>query len=166
MNQHVEVRACVTCGVTKPLTDFRLRKSHSTGEHYRGKVCRACHQAKSSVWRKSNPDKVRQYNANTRAKNPEYDKKRAIEYHFRRKFGITVAERDEMLARQSGKCLICETTKPNGKGWCVDHDHTTLRIRGILCAPCNAFIGLAKERIDVLERAINYIEASNASRHD
>lgn len=152
------IRCCVTCGVTKPETEFRLRKSQATGEHYRGKVCRTCHQEKSLEWRRINPLKVQKYNKKQRDKNPDRRRADAIQAHFRRKFGITVQERDEMLAAQGGRCLICETDTPAGKGWCIDHHHDTGRIRGILCAPCNSFIGLAKESALILQRAIKYLE--------
>ena len=159
-------KVCVTCQVAKPEEAFRLRKSAATGEAYRVSKCRTCHQVKALTWRRANPDKVRTYNEKQRLKNPDADKRRAIESHFRRKFGLTIAERDEMLAAQGGSCLICMTTTPKGKGWCVDHDHKTGRIRGILCAHCNVFIGFCRECVFVLERAITYIEANDASRHD
>jgi len=152
------VLCCRTCEVTKPESEFRLRKSKSTGQHYRGKVCRACHQAKGLEWRQKNPDLVRKYNEKQRAKDPAKVKRDALEAHFRRKFSMTMQDRDQMLVLQGGRCLICGTDKPSGKGWCVDHHHATGRIRGILCAPCNSFIGLAKEDVSVLQQAITYLE--------
>lgn len=151
------VRSCATCGLAKPETEFRLRKSHATGLHYRGKVCRACHQKKSLAWRKANPGRVQKYNAKAREKDPDRNRKLALESHFRRKFGITMQQRDEMLESQGGRCMICDTDTPRGKGWCVDHHHDNGRIRGILCAPCNSFIGLAKESVVILQRAIKYL---------
>jgi hypothetical protein len=37
---------------------------------------------------------------------------------------------------------------------------------GKFCAHCNVFIGFCRESVIVLERAITYIEANDASRHD
>jgi hypothetical protein len=152
------LRACATCQVTKPEDDFRLRKSHATGQHYRGKVCRECHQRKGLAWRKANPDRVRLYNAAAKAKNPEYHRRNVLENYYRRKFGITIAGRDAMLAAQGGVCAICGTDAPRGKGWCVDHCHTTNRIRAILCQPCNLVLGHATESVDILRSAIKYLE--------
>ncbi len=152
------VRACEACGGEKEEHDFRLRKSVTTGLHYRGKVCRACHQATGMVWRRKNPDRVRVYNVTAKAKNPEDNKRRAIESHFRRKFGLTVVERDAMIAAQGGVCPICGTDTPRGKGWCVDHCHTTGKIRAILCQPCNLVLGHAAESPGTLLKAIEYLE--------
>lgn len=153
-------RVCTGCGVEKPEEAFRLRKSTSTGRHYRGKKCRACHQARSTKWRKENPSLVRKYNEAQRVKPGAREKnnKRAIESHFRRKFNLTIAERDAMLAAQGGRCMVCGTDKPRGKGWCVDHNHKTNEVRAILCSSCNIVIGHAQENADILRAAADYIE--------
>lgn len=152
------MKACATCEVTKPDTEFRLRKSASTGQHYRGRVCRLCHQEKGLAWRRNNPEKVRAYNAASKAKSPEYHNRKAIESHFRRKFGLTIAERDAMIAKQRGVCPICGTDTPRGKGWCVDHNHRTGKVRAVLCQPCNLVLGHATEDPDILRRAAEYLE--------
>ena len=154
---------CVRCGVDKREEQFRLRKSFSNGLHYRGRICQACHGAKSLDWRHANPDKIRVYNKRSKAKDPEGNSKRAMQNHYKRKFGITIEGRDELLAKQRGKCMICERTTPTKRGWCVDHDHRTGRIRAILCAPCNSMIGLAKEKPEVLKNAAAYVEACDVA---
>jgi hypothetical protein len=40
----------------------------------------------------------------------------------------------------------------------VDHNHTTGKIRGILCNQCNLAIGMLKEDVGLLERAASYIK--------
>lgn len=67
---------------------------------------------------------------------------------------------DELLARQNGVCAICGSSHPRRKQstrFCVDHDHETGQVRGLLCGPCNTMIGLAREDIDVLNNAIIYL---------
>jgi recombination endonuclease VII len=56
----------------------------------------------------------------------------------------------------------CRSTTSQSKkqGWHFDHDHITGKFRGILCAPCNLFIGLAKDDTAVLAGAIEYLERS------
>lgn len=149
---------CFQCLERKPPEAFRLRKSVTTGKQYRGGVCRACFGAKANTWRKNNPDKVRKYNAFQKSKNPEYDKRRAIESHFIRKFGITTVERDQMLADQGGVCAICNIDEATGKGWCVDHCHKTGKIRAILCSHCNTMLGHAKDNPETLRAAAVYLE--------
>ena len=58
----------------------------------------------------------------------------------------------EMLARQGGRCYICRTDAPNGKGWSVDHCHETNAVRFIACNPCNAALGLIKEDPAIAKR--------------
>lgn len=71
-----------------------------------------------------------------------------------RGYGIVPKEFDSILQTQDGKCAICSKIMPKP---CIDHDHETGRVRGILCVQCNATIGMAKESIEILSSAINYL---------
>ncbi len=46
----------------------------------------------------------------------------------------------------------------------VDHCHETGVVRGLLCGNCNVFIGLAKEDVQTLAKAIDYLERSRFDR--
>lgn len=41
----------------------------------------------------------------------------------------------------------------------VDHNHASGAVRGLLCHLCNAMIGCARERIDILTAAAGYLYA-------
>lgn len=58
------------------------------------------------------------------------------------------------------KCPICgKVTVPGLTSKIVlDHDHNTGRIRGWICDSCNTGIGRFKDDIDLLKRAIKYLE--------
>lgn len=43
---------------------------------------------------------------------------------------------------------------------CIDHCHTSGRVRGVLCSPCNFTLGHARDRVDVLEAGIRYLKSS------
>jgi DNA-directed RNA polymerase subunit RPC12/RpoP len=61
-----------------------------------------------------------------------------------KKYGITVRDYVRLLAAQDYKCGICgheQTTQELD----VDHDHTTGKVRGLLCRSCNRAIGLIGE---------------------
>ena len=83
------------------------------------------------------------------------DKERLRDATRKHRYGITRAEYDRLLGEQHGVCAICrrapsEVSVP--KGWrhelCVDHDHVSGRIRGLLCHQCNVGIGhLASESV-------------------
>lgn len=76
--------------------------------------------------------------------------------------GLSGAERDAMLAAQGGKCALpsCRTTEPGGSGWCVDHDHTTGVVRGVLCHSCNVGLGLFRDDPNLLADARQYVLAN------
>jgi hypothetical protein len=84
-----------------------------------------------------------------------------------KKYGMTLEQYDEMLFKQGGSCSICKSTKPWGfvaepkrakEFFCVDHDHTTREVRGLLCQPCNTGLGSFKDNPDYLRMAIKYLE--------
>ena len=77
------------------------------------------------------------------------------------KYKITEERYFEILEKQIGLCAICGSDSPGRKGsknFTVDHDHTTMEVRGLLCHPCNVMLGLAKDNIEVLEMAIKYLK--------
>lgn len=52
------------------------------------------------------------------------------------KYHITQIEYDSILKEQGGVCAICKTLGTS-RGLCVDHCHTSGKVRGILCHTCN-----------------------------
>jgi hypothetical protein len=82
-----------------------------------------------------------------------------------RKYGLTPTAVEDMLTAQDGSCAICKTTNPLGEGntstanssFCVDHCHTTGRIRGMLCNACNRGLGFFRDSKENLRNAIAYL---------
>ena len=75
------------------------------------------------------------------------------------KFGITLADYEEMRARQKSRCAICGVSEPGGKGdWHVDHDHITKKVRALLCQNCNIGLGSFQENPVFLAEAIIYLQ--------
>lgn len=72
-------------------------------------------------------------------------------------FRLTGAQARELRGR--GCCDICGTATPGGRfgNWHIDHDHDTGQVRGILCAPCNAAIGLLRDDPAVIQSALSYV---------
>lgn len=75
-------------------------------------------------------------------------------YDLARRYGITKDQYDEMYNEQNGKCAICGDEKDV---LCVDHDHKTGVIRGLLCPMCNRGLGLFKDSALIVTNADNYI---------
>jgi hypothetical protein len=84
---------------------------------------------------------------------------------FRRRYGITSARYDELLAAQGGGCAICRGVNESGRAMAVDHDHACCAgakacgrcVRGLLCSNCNLAIGLLREDPVRLAAAIDYL---------
>ncbi|MGW2636881.1 endonuclease VII domain-containing protein [Streptomyces sp. NPDC001348] len=76
--------------------------------------------------------------------------------HLKRQYGLTEAERDELIAAQGGVCCICLAAPPAH----VDHCHETGRVRGVLCFSCNAALGQFKDQPDAIRRAAAYVEGN------
>ncbi len=88
---------------------------------------------------------------------------RAFDLYLRRKFNITADTYFQMLKAQNHKCAICETAQAvEGRRFCVDHDHKTGKVRGVLCQPCNTALGLFKDDLQVMLRAKAYLEGANS----
>lgn len=98
------------------------------------------------------------YHAKLKFDSKNQDRKRAWnrqnhqKYHLAR-YGLTVEERELMEREQNGRCAICLNERP----LCVDHDHGTGVVRGLLCQTCNAAIGFLEDDVESLRRAIAYL---------
>jgi Recombination endonuclease VII len=76
--------------------------------------------------------------------------------HLKR-YGISPAEYDALLAKQNGACAIC---RRHVKGrLCVDHCHVTGMVRGLLCKECNGALGYLKDDQASLVAALAYLGA-------
>ncbi len=91
---------------------------------------------------------------------PDYWRKRSKAIRLGR-YGLTQEAFDILLAKQGGKCAICQTTEPQTGGykqdWSIDHCHTTGRVRGLLCHHCNCALGHVRDDPTVLRRMIDYL---------
>ena len=94
----------------------------------------------------------------------EYGPERQRRAYLARNFGISLEDYNSIWIFQDKKCAICGTERnetkglPSKKGMAVDHDHETNEIRGILCDRCNKALGLIKDSISSLKKAIEYLE--------
>ena len=82
--------------------------------------------------------------------------------HLRDTYGIDQEAFDWLLDTQKGLCAICEELLalegPNrSKRACIDHDHVTNKVRGILCHECNLAVGLLQDNPTRMVSAANYV---------
>jgi len=121
------------------------------------KICTKCKQERPdsdyTKWSKSwcrvcRNEYSRKYMKTTQREN-------ARRCHLKATYGLSLIQWETMLAEQGGKCLICEQRKPI---MCVDHDHETKAVRGLLCKDCNSGLGLFKDDPKALLNAFQHLE--------
>ena len=86
---------------------------------------------------------------------------------YARRYHISVEQFNLLLKEKNSACAICdvnldysstgEKKEHTGNILCVDHDHNTNRIRGLLCHRCNTGIGLLQHSTDIIISALEYI---------
>jgi hypothetical protein len=82
---------------------------------------------------------------------------------LRSRYGIDHDEYEAMYDAQDGRCAICRGKRPGaGKAYfCIDHDHRTGEVRGLLCWDCNVALGKFKDDPALLMKAAAYIERTD-----
>ena len=128
-NQNGEYR-CSKCQEWKLPTDFNKNNQQTTGLNY---MCRSC----------ANID-VRKHNLPA-------------------KYGISVGKFSEMLLAQGGKCACCQHqfnfTGRKSERPCVDHNHATKEVRGLLCGRCNLAAGNVQDSSIKAEQLAVYLKS-------
>jgi hypothetical protein len=71
------------------------------------------------------------------------------------KYGISLKEYNEMFSNQGGNCAICGR---NGLVLCIDHNHVSKKVRGLICKSCNMALGFVSDDIVILENMLGYLE--------
>lgn len=85
------------------------------------------------------------------------NKRKYQNWDYKRRYGVTVEQYDQMLLKQNGLCAICGRVDETGKRLAVDHSHETGKIRGLLCTGCNTGLGKFKDSSQLLNKAATYI---------
>ena len=137
-------KICSKCKMKKSLEEFHPAKR---GLHGKRADCKICKNKNHAVWMKIHNTADRK-------------RKQRVKY----KYGLDWDTYTEMYENQGGKCYICRThidLKGHTTGAYVDHNHKTEEVRSLLCQACNAGLGLFRESIDILQRAIDYIKKFN-----
>ncbi len=109
-------------------------------------------------------ERRRANNKNYYSRNKERVLLRRREHHLKNNYGLSSQEYLERVVQQDNKCAICNKEEHrlcktgDVKPLSVDHDHTTGKVRMLLCNDCNALLGFAKEDTVVLKNAIKYLD--------
>ncbi len=138
-------KRCSVCKQVKPANEFHLVKDNRLKQKdpYLQGRCRSCSSVYIKAWH---------------LRHPKYRKSDSRQRNLKR-FGITADAYDHILQNQNYGCAVCgeKTTDSTGRLLSIDHNHDTGEVRGLLCHSCNVALGLFKEDVDLLAKAIFYL---------
>lgn len=144
-------RKCTGCKALKPRNAFHNSKTSAGGIDSR---CKKCRYEMRRTWAKKNPAKIAEQNKRWRKNDPS----RARDHHLKTNYGAPLGTYDKLFHEQRGRCAICLSNKPSGKGtFHLDHSHSTGKIRGLLCHHCNCALGHLSEDLTLFRNAVSYL---------
>jgi hypothetical protein len=79
--------------------------------------------------------------------------------HLWRNYGMTLDDAQAMLEKQNGCCDIC--VKPFNGRPNIDHNHSTRKVRAMLCFTCNNHLR-GVEDVSFRRRALEYLSKHEA----
>ena len=129
-----KIAACIQCG-THYVPKTSYPKPCKNGDIVDvpvkpSKYCPSCHKERKATNRHSQAARLNHY-------------------------GISEMDFARLVILQEGKCAICKEPVPKP---CIDHDHLTGKVRGLLCDACNAGLGFFKDSQTALLSAIQYLK--------
>ena len=107
---------------------------------------------RTKEWKVKNIEHVNKYNKEYRNGTQGRD------YWLKHRYNLSLNDWLDIWKKQDGKCAVCGKAFENPSNACIDHNHITGKVRGLLCKKCNIAIGFFDENINSMERAIKYIQ--------
>lgn len=149
-------------------------KRYRSSEDVSDKECTKCHEILPvDNFLFINKDKGYRSSYCNTCRNKEIGSKRGYDFYRKRKlrrdYSLTVEDFDVMLLQQGNRCKICGkefkdcSKNPVKNSVCIDHDHSTGKVRGLLCDYCNKGLGFFKDSIVNLQSAIEYLTPQGVS---
>jgi len=127
-------------------------------------LCGSCYNkalfdAKPELRKKANKSRRERHTVEIKTRDPIKHAENQRARRLKHRYNLTIKQYDEMLKQQNSVCAICKTKSKNGKHRLyVDHNHTTNKTRGLLCARCNTTVGYIETDINHIKNCKNYIE--------
>lgn len=177
-----ETRRCNKCGKVQPLEHYEPARRYRDGRMPICRTCRVVYRAELHRRAKQDPGHAKQCRRceehlpltefaldrrspdgyGTRCKRcraevrPYCDPREAKDRFLRWKFGISLADYEALYEQQGGVCDVCSNGTTRHLD--IDHDHTTGKVRGLLCSACNTALGLLQEDSVRMRLLATYIE--------
>jgi len=169
--EEVKMRKCSHCLFDKSLSEFGLYKNVKSGLR---RCCKVCMSEKKRIATKHRnfPRIKGEYKCSQCLKiknsNDFYSNKLSLNglrseckecakmSVRQRVYGISREECTKITKLQY--CQNCNSPSKTKKSLNIDHCHKTGRVRGVLCHHCNCLLGYAREDVNILKSAINYLK--------
>ena len=136
----MQSKTCSICKSIKPTTEFYIDKRNKDGRRSSCSQCTLEDNRKHRQGAKRSPKRVATMKATSKRN------------RVKNRYAITVEEYDNAMLT-SPICEICSTSKE----LCYDHDHTSMKFRGVLCRGCNKAIGQLGDTLESLQKAVTYL---------
>lgn len=163
-----ESKTCNVCKKAKPLDAFCTDKSRRDGKAARCRKCAKgfyqknkgkilgqhkeyykenaeCKKAYQNEYRKAKAEEI-----------PNWKKLKEMAYKTGKTYEEVEAWFNKQWMKQQAQCAICGKVFCDDDD-CIDHDHDTNELRGLLCKLCNAGIGMLKDSPEVCMKASEYL---------
>lgn len=158
-------RVCTKCGKEFLRTAKFFYKDNQKKDGLRPE-CKVCSNKVSQVYLNTEVGKLVHNKANAKYKKTTRGKFINWKCYLKSNYNLTVEDYDSLSISQNHLCAICNNPeivryKGNLKILCVDHSHSTGKVRGLLCSRCNKAIGLLEDDMTLLLSAIKYLRRTD-----
>ncbi len=147
-------------GILKFCPSHGELKLQHVGFHKNNIVCSFCQTEKNRTYSKLNSSIIKIRKREDYRNNVVEKRKKSILSNK----NYTIEQYDKLIKKQKGKCEICKKpevkiNKASGemKPLCLDHNHKTGKVRGLLCSKCNYALGFYSDSPSLLEKAAEYL---------
>ena len=155
-------KRCSCCKQIKNVTEFSKSDKFKSGYVC---VCRECVSKKNKEYSDKHKKQKIITNKKYYSNNIETIKDNNRRNHLRRTFQLLPEDYDKLLEEQGGVCAICggksgpySNLEHRLPSLCVDHNHKTGKIRGLLCHRCNIWISGVEYNKQLVQAAYNYLD--------
>ena len=144
------MKICQGCGQAKPLCEFYMHKKKARSR------CKMCIKKEA-----------RDYSVKNKARTLAVAKANYNRSHLAKRIrqleraGVDREELIRFLRKAKTVCEICGTHQSDlPVRLSIDHCHVTFKVRGMLCGKCNQALGLLRDSVFLLRKAIRYLNRS------
>jgi hypothetical protein len=133
----------MVCGEVKYATEFYVRNKKTMTRH---SSCKECDKNRVKKRHELNPERTRNND-------------------LLRNYGISLDDHTNMFEKQKGLCAICgKEGDGRWKKLCVDHCHSTGKVRELLCRNCNMMLGQVGDNRGLLLEMVSYLDRHSDNR--